>query len=355
MKLLGAIVLCAAFLVILISACRQDAARKTPPSTAPSGDTAAAVPASAPRPGDAANDLRSDSPAPPYLPAALPQEGWTRREPVRTAQAADLGKLLSPSQKIWFDHFRLKTAASTTYSWNGEGREVLARVVVLEAASPEDAYGLMSCQSGSSNLLNVGGETRVETGVELHFHCWQGNAYIHLWTDPTDEKATLQARRLLAHIAGRIPRTDPPALVEAMPRENLKPGRQWLVRNLAGLPSAVFAHPAGLDLGEVARLLGMSSDTLMCIASYEVPESRRANTVWVVRYPNEQEANEAYERYSRRLAEATSGSPWQSTMLSPPHGPFLIGTWTAEEESIQYMVPRIEELLPAAAGATSSE
>jgi len=66
-----------------------------------------------------------------------------------------------------------------------------------------------------------------------------------------------------------------------------------------------------------------------------------------VRYPSEQAAADAYARYSRRLEEAMSGSPWQSTLLSPPHGVFLIGTWTAEEESIQYMMPRIEELLPS--------
>jgi hypothetical protein len=352
MKLIREIILCAACFTITASGCRQETADKKPSSSSPAASVPAATHAStstprAPQAVFATTEPRSDPQGPLYLPASLPTEGWSRHEPVRTAQAADLGKLLPPSQSVWFDHFRLKSAASTTYVWNGEGRELLARVVVFEAWSPEDAYGLMSCQSSSSEVLNVGGETRVESGVELHFHCWQGNAYIHVWTDQTDEKAALQARRLLMHVVGRIPRADVPGLVEAMPRENLKPGKRWLVRNLAGLPSAVFAHPAGLDLEEVARVLGMSGDTLMCIASYEVPEARKTNTVWVVRYPSEQAAADAYARYSRRLEEAMSGSPWQSTLLSPPHGVFLIGTWTAEEESIQYMMPRIEELLPS--------
>ncbi|HVP11051.1 MAG TPA: DUF6599 family protein [Phycisphaerae bacterium] len=348
----GVAVFCAASLAISISGCPQQGQEKTPPATAPSATAPAAAQAGpsasrAPQAAPATAAPGTDQQGPPYLPANLPVEGWTRREPIRTAQAADLGKLLPPSQAVWFDHFHLKSAASTTYAWNGEGRELLARVVVFEAQSPEDAYGLMSCQSGSSELLNVGGETRVETGVELHFHCWQGDAYAHLWTDATDEKAALQTRRLLMHVVGRIPRTDMPGLVEAMPREHLKPGARWLVRNLAGLPSASFAHPAGLDLDEVAKVLGMSGETLMCIASYDVPEVRKANTVWVVRYPSQQAADEAYARYSRRLEEAMSGSPWQSTSLLPPHSVFLIGTWTAEEESLQYMLPRIEELLPS--------
>jgi hypothetical protein len=348
------VVFCAACLMIAAGACKEETGPKTPPASAPAGaapaPARAAAPASpAPQAAPAAAEARADSKSPVYLPAALPMEGWTRHETVRTAPAADLGKLLPPSQAVWFDHFHLKSAASTTYLWNGDAPkagELLAHVVVFEAETPEDAYGLMSCQSGSSELLNVGGETRVDSGVELHLHCWQGDAYVHVWIDRTDERAALQARRLLMHIVGRIPRTDMPALVEAMPRENLKPARRWLVRNLAGLPAAAFAHPTGLDLEEVAKVLGMSGDTLMCIASYDVPEARKANTVWVVRYPDWQAANEAYERYSKRLEEAMSGSPWQSTSILPPHGVFLVGTWTAEEESIQYMLPRIEELLP---------
>jgi hypothetical protein len=352
LKLVWGMIFLPAYFVASANGCRQETASRAPTSSPASAAAPAVAPPSAPAPrppqaAPATSAPRPEPQGPLYLPASLPSEGWTRHEPVRTAQAADLGKLLPPSQAVWFDHFRLRSAASTTYAWNGDGRELLARVVVFEALAAEDAYGLMSCQSASSDLLNVGGETRIESGVELHFHCWQGNAYIHIWTDRTDEKAALQARRLLMHVVGRIPRVDVPSLVEAMPRENLRPGKRWLVRNLAGLPSAVFSHPAGLDLEEVAKVLGMSGDTLMCIASYDVPGVRKANTVWVVRYPDEPSAAAAYDRYSRRLEEAMSGSPWQSTSVLPPHGVFLIGTWTAEEESIQYMLPRIEELLPS--------
>jgi hypothetical protein len=51
-------------------------------------------------------------------------------------------------------------------------------------------------------------------------------------------------------------------------------------------------------------------------------------------------------RYTRFLADRKDPTA-QSTNLLPPHGPYLIGTWTAEEESIQYVMPRIDKLLPS--------
>lgn len=343
--IIGAVTL-AGLCLIFSTGCREEPPAPPASSSAPAEQISQPKKVE-PRPASpAAPAPQEESQGPPYLPAHLPIEGWTRQEPVRSADAAGLSKLLPPSQAVWVDHFRIKSAASCGYVCETAGREITARAVVFETQSSEDAYGLMSCQSSSSEVLNVGGETRVETGVELHFHCWQGESYAHVWTEATDEKAVIQTRRLLMHIVGRIPRSDPPSLVEVMPREAAKPGQRWLLRNLSGLPATVFAHPAGLDLEEVAKLLGLSDETLMCISSYDVPEGRKANTVWVVRYPSAKAAEEAYARYSKRIAEAATGSPWQSTLLHPPQGPYLLGTWTAEEESIQYMLPRIEQLLP---------
>jgi hypothetical protein len=327
--------------------CRDFGRPRPAPQSAPASSQPRTVVPQEPAPVGRPPAPREPDNAPVYLPASLPQEGWVRQEGLRVADAAGLEKLLPASQAVWFDQFRIKSAASCAYVWEGAGYQLLAQVVVFEAHSPDDAYGLMSCQSSSSELLNVGGETRVEHGVELHFHCWQGSAYVHVWSSATEERAVLQTRRLLMHIAGRLPRTDMPALIEAMPRDSAKPGKRWLVRNLSGLRPTIFAHPAGLDLAETSRLLGMGADTLMCIAAYDVPEGRRPNVVWIVQYDGAPAAAESYARYSRRLEEAPPGSPWQSTSVLPPRGSFLVGTWTAEEESIQYLLPRIIELLPA--------
>jgi hypothetical protein len=264
---------------------------------------------------------------------------------VYVGSAEELSKLLPASQALWLDHFHVRSAASSAYMWEGGGRNVIARAVVLEAESPEDAYGLTTCQSSSPEIIDMGGETRVDSGIELRFHCWQGSAYVQVWTDQTDEKAALQTRRLLMHIVGRIPRADLPGLVEAMPRESARPGQRWLVRHVAGLSAATFGLQAGFDLEEVGKLLGLSGETLMCVGSYDVPQAHQPNVVWVVRYPSEKAAGEAFERYMRRL-EGTSEPVWRSTSLLPPRGRFLVGTWTAEEESMQYLLPRIEQLLP---------
>jgi len=349
----GGAVTLAVLLVIL--GCRDQGRPRPTTRPAPtSSQPRTPVPAESPPPARPAAQPETDS-GPSYLPDRLPQEGWVRQEGVRIAGAAGLEPLLPPSQAAWFEQFRIKSAASCAYVWESGGYDLLAHVVVFEAQSPDDAYGLMSCQSSSSELLNVGGETRVETGVELHFHCWQGNAYVHVWTAFTDERAVLQTRRLLMQIAGRLPRTDPPALVEVMPRDSARPGKRWLVRTLSGLRPAVFADPGGLDLAETSRLLGLGAETLMCIGAYDVPEGRRPNVVWIVQYDGPTSAAEAYARYSRRLEEAPAGSPWRSTSILPAHGRFLVGTWTAEEESIQYLLPRIIELLPAPPESESTE
>jgi hypothetical protein len=151
---------------------------------------------------------------------------------------------------------------------------------------------------------------------------------------------------LLRVIAGRIPREDPPVLLEAMPRDHATAGCRWLVRHLGSLSPGALGMADPPDLAKVNALLGLGTATLMCIASYEVPEARRPNVVWLVRYPTARRAEEAYERYARQLTRA-AGQAWESTSLMRPHGPFLIGTWTVEEESLQYMMPRIKQLLPS--------
>jgi hypothetical protein len=124
------------------------------------------------------------------------------------------------------------------------------------------------------------------------------------------------------------------------------PGVRWLVRDLASLSVNALGLASSPDLAAVNRLLGLGEGTLMCISAYDVPEGRQPNVVWLVRYPTEKAAANAHERYSTHLARA-DGPTWASTNLLRPHGRFLIGTWTIEEESLQYMMPRIRQLLPS--------
>ena len=147
-------------------------------------------------------------------------------------------------------------------------------------------------------------------------------------------------------IVARLPREDSPALLEAMPTQMAVHGRKRLVRDLASLPPGDLPLTSPEDVTTISRLLGLGHDTLMCIADYTVPQAHRANTLWPVEYPDKTAARAAHDRYEMFLTTATDPLS-QSTNLMRPHGRFLIGTWTAAEESIQYMMPQIARLLPS--------
>ena len=356
----SAVILSAAIAITVCTGCRknsQDEQPEQPAATAPAhpeaeSPAAAQRPApSAPAPGqsvpEAAGVDHQDSPgAPACLPASGDVSDWIKHRPIRVVAAvAELAEIMPEKDARRFAMFRVKTVASCAYAKTGAAGPMIANVLVAEAETPEEAYGLMSTASDSSDLSDIGGETRVEDSSGLHLHCWQGRAYVHIWTQQAREQAEADLRRLLLHITGHVARTDRPEILEAMPRESARPGKMWLVRRLSVLSPEQLDLNHALDFGEITGLLGLNSDTLMCIAAYDVPQAKQPNTVWLVRYPNDDAASKAYMRYSAKI-DGAAEQPWLSMNLLKPKGRFLIGTWTAEEESLQFMMPRINQLLP---------
>ncbi|MEE8384730.1 MAG: DUF6599 family protein, partial [Dehalococcoidia bacterium] len=214
-------VVCYAFLLLLVPGCRPEQ-EDEPAAAGPGGvirpepgQPAAGAPTDPDRTDPQGVDERDD----PRAPACLPKSGevgqWAKYEPVRVVEAQAVGQVVSREEAARFAHFAVKSAARCGYalpSSDGATRQV--QVVVVEADSVDDAYGLMTCQSSSPHTAAVGGETRVERLNGLHFHCWQGRSYIHLWTiQPVAETAD-QTLQLFRYIAGHIPREDGPELLE---------------------------------------------------------------------------------------------------------------------------------------------
>jgi hypothetical protein len=82
----------------------------------------------------------------------------------------------------------------------------------------------------------------------------------------------------------------------------------------------------------------------MVIAAYRVRGAARPNLVWVVRYDSPDEARKAYDRYQGFLEKATDRQS-ASTMVLKPSGRYLLGTWTAEEESLGPVLPKLKSNL----------
>ncbi|HKQ47704.1 MAG TPA: DUF6599 family protein [Phycisphaerae bacterium] len=284
--------------------------------------------------------------SPASLPKSQPEAGWVKREPVRVFPAANLAGALARDEAIRLSFFRIRSAATCAYDLiHSDAKPRLARVLLIDTESAEDAYGWLSCQAPATETFKIGGETRVVREGGLHLHCWQGRSYVRVSISEADAETTEKVIRLLLNITGQIGRADRPVLLDAVPSDSAGLQRKWLVRHLGSLPAKSFNLAFPLDVLKTSGLLGLDKSTQMCIAQYEVPQGMRSNVVWVVRYSSTKAAYDAHANYTRFITEKKEPAA-QSTNLFPPHGPFLIGTWTAEEESLQYMMPRIGKLLP---------
>ncbi len=342
--------LCATWLGLALGAgCKQEA--EPSPATSPSSpsDTAAVkrietepiaqTPLTRVDAGDAPN-------APACLPASDAVPGWKKTEPIRVFMTGELAGAVTPAEVVQLGYFRVLAAATCVYaSKAGDGADCRARVLLVETESPIDAYGILTCHSESQEMVKVGGETRADRTNGMQLHCWQGKNYVRISSDDGSAETTDQLIRLLFYITGHIQREDRPAMVDALPADaELLEGR-WLVRHLGSLPPAAIDLAAPPDLMKTSELLGLGEKTVMCVGRYKVPEGRGANVVWVVQYPANKAAYDAHARYTQHLMRQKDAAS-MSTNLLPPHGPYLIGTWTAEEEALQYMMPRIAKLLP---------
>ncbi|MBN2561369.1 MAG: hypothetical protein JXQ75_10615 [Phycisphaerae bacterium] len=352
----GILTVVSCFLVACLGSttgCREKPTDKPPAPAASDSADAGRVPPPAPATPESGiaraegADDKDDPRAPACLPKSYDVGQWFKHEPVRVTDPSGLIQVMTANEAERFGHFRVDLAARCAYAMKGsDGSTAQTQVLLVEAQSPEDAYGLMTCQSASRETADVGGETRVDRGEALHFHCWQGRSYVHVWTEPPAVASAEEVLPLLRHIVGRIPREDRPELLEAIPRDQKDTGQRWLVRSLLSLSPDAFDLARPPDLKKVNELLDLGNVAFMCIAAYEMPQARQPNVVWLVRYLSKDDAEAAYARYSAFISQA-AGPATESTNLLRPHGPFLIGTWTAEEESLQYMMPRIKQLLPS--------
>lgn len=292
-------------------------------------------------------DGRDAPGSPNFLPRSGDLDGWVKVEPVVAADATQVARIVSADAAARLKNFALDSAAACTYGfYHGGGEPLMIRLVAYSARSPDDGYGIATILSNAPQSESCGGLCRVESQPRTRYVVWQGRVAIDATADRGGDVGRDDLRRFLLHIVSRIPRENPPAITLAMPTATSLPGRQWLVRHLAALdPRQIGLNPP-LDFGQMSNLLGLGSQTLMYVGSHELRGARRPNTVWIVQYPSAIAARDAHRRIERFLADNPSAA-WQSTNVLKPVGRFLVGTWTAEEESLQSIMPKIAAVLPS--------
>jgi len=290
-------------------------------------------------------DAQDDPDAPPYLPASLEAGEWIKTRPVDVTSAEAWLSELSSGEAGRYQPYHVRRVVRCGYSLEDDaGAAVQAEVTVLETASNEDAYALLCAHAPPTAVLKIGGETRLMADPLPRYDCWQGRNLIEVRVSLPEEPAKAEASRLLMQIAGGMKRDAKPALLSAVPRPLAGSVQRWVVRTFGSMTSGAAPWLGSIDAAEMDRALGLGSNTLVCVSQYDHPQARGPNLVWVVRYGSDGSARQAHARLERRIDEG--GSPWRSTNALPPQGAYLAGTWTAEEESMQLMLPRMAELLP---------
>lgn len=326
--------------VLLVSGCRREppASSATQPdetiepvSTSPAGSEVAVL-----------QDALDDANTPIYLPKSNVVGNWVKHLAVRVAIPGELDELLG-DQAASLEYFRLKRGASCVYR---DEKGQLAYVELLETYSPQDAFGVLSVYTTSSETLAVGQLTRVDTAMGYHLHCWKGNYYVHVYSFVTGDPALRRALAdLLAKIVFEMPAGSLPAWVLGLPNEARMPGQQWLVRSARSLTLPAAAEVPVADPALIDRLLGLDKDTTLLVTAYAQPGLAGPNYVWVVRYPTANDARQAYRRYARAVEGAAPTSQLGDTLLLAPHDAMLVGTWTAQRESLMHVLPRIRAAL----------
>ncbi len=277
----------------------------------------------------------------PAWPTALPRSGevgdWVKTVPLRVALSGELATLISDADRVarWTP-YQIKLAATCRYTRSDGGT---ADVAIVQAYSVEDAFGLFSIEAPRTGRQAAADHSRVTDAKNGEFHAWKGRFYVRI----TGRNEGCSA--LLSRILFVLPDAEWPPILGAFPAHRGGLPARWLVRggiSLTGTEARPWAAP---DAVKVDRLLGLSRDTLMAVAEYPTAAAGKRNTLWLVQYDTPAAAREAFKRY-RRYANDSKDADAAVTMVVEPKGPYLLGTWTAEEESIANLLPRILHVLP---------
>ncbi len=332
-----------------------------PPASPPPPATKRAYPPARIEPPPAAEDVGlapgADDRDAPNSPAVLPRShefaGWVKHAPVRVVSPEALDSLIGDETlRRAMNSYRLKLVAHCVYRYvpPEEAAPLLLDVLWAEAFDPDDAFGLFSVMAPPPRGLNADGSQTAECRLAdgpLKLFGWQGVVCVRMTAEADDDRATLAAaaRILRAKLLFSIPRADPPELLRLLPRDRLLPEREWLVRKAVALQLPGAAELPAVASDRLDALLGLDGRVWLAVAAYEVAPAEPPNYVWIARYPDAAAAAQAFERYQAELDQPQDEVD-RNTMLAGPRGRFVAGTWTADQESVQHLLPRLLPLLP---------
>lgn len=321
-----------------------------PPTARTSGPSPPTAPASTEAQVQPAEMSKDDPAAPGWLPKPEEIGGWVRASSVQAVYPGEWHRLKNGRMLDAAEALALRCAYSFRYTAAlPQPGCAVADVVLVEGATVEDAFGLAAALTAPNPTHNLVGSRSCfeDIGDTRVVHGWQGKYYLHVVMKRRGEAAPqVSVERLAAALLRPVPSAEPPELIKCFPLAGQAPGRVWLTRrHLHIFPEAVHRDVLRGSALETTKALGLNADTLMAVVAYSPGEGERLNYVWVVKYPTPQAAAEAVGRYKSILRKIKPAPLVQMELPTDPEGQresrYLIGTWTADQESIMHVMPQI--------------
>ncbi len=294
-----------------------------------------------PRPTDA-EDAAS---APRALPRSSELVGWIKTEPVRVASGNEVARFVDDDRIMRvLRGYAVQQAARCTY----RSADATARVLLIEMASPADAFGAFSmlyphagCTVREDGSLYV--RTNTQDGVSLA--ACQGGLVVQVQGTAKDaERGMKDCDRLVARIIFSVPAADPPLLVQAVREMQASQCELWMVRKTSPLNRLDHALLRKLDAAKVDSRLGLTGEATLSVVSIAAAEDGAPTVMWLAEYPTAQAAQAAAERY-RQATQPAEDVLDKSTLMGAATGRVLVGTWTAEQEIARDMVRSLTQIL----------
>ena len=346
---------CAPFLLtslgLLSAGCGDDPPAAAPGAVLSTGSAPRVLSARvAPPPGLVGADAADDPSAPAALPATGTVGDWVKVRAVRMALGADLAALgIDARQAARWRPYRIKQAATVEYARLTRWGTQTASVQLVETYSPEDAFGLYSIEGVASGVPVGDGEIRISRPGGYALHAYNGRYSVHLsGRFAADAGAQADGRQaceqLMAQIRTGLPAAQPPAELSRFPQIGAVTPKRWIARSTTSLAGPSRALIPIADPAKIDALLGLTPDTLLVVATYAVPGAGGTDTLWLVQYETEADARAASRRY-RAFVDNASDADAADAMVTEAIGRYVLGTWTAQAESVAHFLPQIRHRL----------
>jgi hypothetical protein len=286
----------------------------------------------------------------PNAPAFLPRNNefgkWVRHSSARVAEAPQISRLIQDSARLdVLAPYQVRRVIACSYRWSDAEMPLIAQVELIEADAPLDALGMLSVHCLAAEDGKPGVITRVPVNETTHFYGWQGTFFAHLWAVSKDDAFLANCDQFLRKLVFRIPGEEPPLWLSLLPATGRLPNHRWIVRQTASLGGPSARKVPLNDPQRIDQILGLGRETILMVVAYCVPDDEAPNYVWLVCYPTPDDAQAAYRRYKAFL-DAGDQPLALNTLIEPAKGNFLLGTWTADQESLLHILPAIRKAVP---------